>query len=591
MGDWPVEENFDRAVRTLERAEGKADYWFWPPGMDIVPDGAGAFAVNKPVRDEHVQEMIDVGVFCLTGDTTIVAPPTEKSYKRLYSGEIVAIETASGKKLTGTPNHPVLTDKGWLPLKSLRKGGYVVSSPGFGQLAGSDPDYYQEPTCFEDMHRSLADAGYVDQHAVAPLDFHGDGRDGEVEVVVPEGILRDRLESSVDEEGFEFGFSDATLPDAAFAVSGTPNKEATGIGFLTRFVGGTHLGESSVGGKVGILEALSFGGGSQRDARFPESDFHRLSRNSKFGGYGPVGFPAQVLANDGSGIEIEPPMGDAGRGLAPVELGGLSDTATLDPGLIEPFLHARSGHAEAPGYLGRTLSSEISRDEVVGSNILSPLGFGSYSMQAIDFASGAETPPGFHEPPFNRARRYTKPLGDRLEGLPADVRLDKIISVDVRTFEGHVYNLQTEPGHYIANGILSHNCQGIINYIRRFNSKIVPTMGDSRYDGGTWANQNYFRDFAHPFNRYVSIPRGALIGRNFRWAGAPGFSAVVDQGHVGVLVEAQDLKNQQGGILLHSHPAVGGLNRTKLGDSHAGWYYQYWIHPRDWINHDVGRFG
>jgi hypothetical protein len=31
MGNWPVDENFNRAVKALERAEGKADYWFWPP--------------------------------------------------------------------------------------------------------------------------------------------------------------------------------------------------------------------------------------------------------------------------------------------------------------------------------------------------------------------------------------------------------------------------------------------------------------------------------------------------------------------------------------------------------------------------------
>jgi hypothetical protein len=98
-------------------------------------------------------------------------------------------------------------------------------------------------------------------------------------------------------------------------------------------------------------------------------------------------------------------------------------------------------------------------------------------------------------------------------------------------------------------------CQGIINYIRRFNRKVVPSdpnFRDFRYDGGTWANQRYFADFIRPFNRYVYIPRGALIGRYFKWAGAPGFSAVVDQGHVGVLLQAQDLKNQQGGMLLHS---------------------------------------
>jgi hypothetical protein len=54
--------------------------------------------------------------------------------------------------------------------------------------------------------------------------------------------------------------------------------------------------------------------------------------------------------------------------------------------------------------------------------------------------------------------------------------------------------------------------------------------------------------------------------------------------------EAQDLKNQQDGLLLHSHPAVGGLNRTRLSASHANGYYDYWIHPRDWINHDKGKF-
>lgn len=136
-------------------------------------------------------------------------------------------------------------------------------------------------------------------------------------------------------------------------------------------------------------------------------------------------------------------------------------------------------------------------------------------------------------------------------------------------------------------------CQGVINYIRRFNRKVVPfdpNFKDFRYDGGTWANQRYFADYLRPFNRYVYIPRGALIGRYFKWAGAPGFSDVADQGHVGVLIQAQDLKKQQGGVLLHSHPAVGGLNRTNLGDSHAGWYYNYWVHPRDWINYEGDEF-
>lgn len=130
-------------------------------------------------------------------------------------------------------------------------------------------------------------------------------------------------------------------------------------------------------------------------------------------------------------------------------------------------------------------------------------------------------------------------------------------------------------------------CQGVINVIRRANRKVVPTRGDSRYDGGTWANQGFFEDFIRPFRRTDFIPRGALIGRYFKWGNG---GAVLDQGHVGVLVVKNDLAHQQSGVLLHSHPAVGGLARTDLGVSHAGWYYDYWIHPEDWINHSKGGF-
>lgn len=129
-------------------------------------------------------------------------------------------------------------------------------------------------------------------------------------------------------------------------------------------------------------------------------------------------------------------------------------------------------------------------------------------------------------------------------------------------------------------------CQAVINLIRRVNGKVVPTHGDPRYDGGTLANQLFFKDFIRPFDRWAYYPRGTLIGRYYD----DGHLAGGDQGHVGVLVQPQDLRNQRDGVLLHSHPAVGGLARTRLGASHAGWYYHYAILPQDWINHGRGAF-
>jgi hypothetical protein len=39
------------------------------------------------------------------------------------------------------------------------------------------------------------------------------------------------------------------------------------------------------------------------------------------------------------------------------------------------------------------------------------------------------------------------------------VQADQITNIDIYSFAGHVYNLQTESGFYLANGIILHNCR------------------------------------------------------------------------------------------------------------------------------------
>lgn len=41
----------------------------------------------------------------------------------------------------------------------------------------------------------------------------------------------------------------------------------------------------------------------------------------------------------------------------------------------------------------------------------------------------------------------------------ADVCVDSVVKIIVKQFAGHVYNLQTSTGWYIANGIVTHNCR------------------------------------------------------------------------------------------------------------------------------------
>jgi|SRR5215208_617728 len=134
-------------------------------------------------------------------------------------------------------------------------------------------------------------------------------------------------------------------------------------------------------------------------------------------------------------------------------------------------------------------------------------------------------------------------------------------------------------------------CAAVVNLIRRANRKVIPTLGDDRYDGGTWACQNFWHPFHEDFSIYSVYPRGTLVGRYFRWAGAPGFSAVVDQGHVAVLWDEHNLAEQKDAYIIQSHPDVAGLDwNTHLTYSHQGWFYEYAVRPEDWINHDLGRF-
>jgi len=139
-----------------------------------------------------------------------------------------------------------------------------------------------------------------------------------------------------------------------------------------------------------------------------------------------------------------------------------------------------------------------------------------------------------------------------------------------------------------ARGIF---CAGVVNLIRRVNRKIVPTLDDNRYDGGTWACQNFWAPFMEEFNINSVYPRGTLIGRYFQWAGDPGFSAVIDQGHVAVLWDEHNLAEQKNAWVVQSHPAVGGLDwNVHLVQSHDDGYYDYAVRPEYWIDHDKGDF-
>jgi PAS domain-containing protein len=130
---------------------------------------------------------------CLVGETHVAAAGVRKTFKRRFHGEVVRIRVGS-EHLTATPNHPVLTARGWVAIGELQVGDYVAQAVDGKALidALGNPDDHNMESRIEEMAGSLLKAGGVSAMPVplATEDFHGDGlADTEVDVVATTGAL------------------------------------------------------------------------------------------------------------------------------------------------------------------------------------------------------------------------------------------------------------------------------------------------------------------------------------------------------------------------------------------------------------------
>lgn len=186
--------------------------------------------------------------------------------KRRYSGELVQVFFAGScsPQLSGTPNHPALTLRGWVPLGELVEGDYVIGDLGSNGMCGGDPDDQKVESRIEDVFTSLDESGCVSSTSVpsSPEDFHGDGSEGDVDIVWPDIplVLGDVSREQSGELKLEGGDSELSLETSSRTVDLlTEGDDATSDGI----VGG--LGSQTF--QLGRDEVCGLLLGSERDFR------------------------------------------------------------------------------------------------------------------------------------------------------------------------------------------------------------------------------------------------------------------------------------------------------------------------------------
>lgn len=322
---------------------------------------------------------------CFPGETLVVAPGANASFARWFEGDLVVVKTATGRELAATPNHPVLTRRGWLPLALLEHGDDLVCASDPERIAAAiDPDHEHVPTSIAEVAHSLP--VILPSVPATAEDFHGDASDGDVYVVRADRLLKDGIQPAAAEPVGEFALGRGDIArEPAFSAERPSSK------IVRRAL---HAADRSMGGRR-----------HSRSLAFVGAEAQQLGR--------------AVVANDqAEGHEPTP------------ELSGC--------------------HARLAGKLPAALAGHVAlmeRTDAVSVN--------AQVAAAPDANGGAPSVDG----PTQGLRVYSEHAGDLRQGLAGHVEFDRVVNRRRVGFAGHVYNLSTDQGWYIAAGVIVHNCQ------------------------------------------------------------------------------------------------------------------------------------
>jgi SPP1 gp7 family putative phage head morphogenesis protein len=368
--------------------------WTWLATLDENTCPACA-AMNGTIHE--LSEGLHSHPNCFPAGTVVSGPAAVGATARHYEGEVVVLHFASGDELTVTPNHPILTARGWVAAGEIHEGCDVIRSHGKqGPVPSVNPDDDERPTLIEDVAKALRSAGQVSttRMPTSPEDFHGDGMGGEVEVVRANGFLRDSLDSPISEprphQALPLGLvADTLLSRLRAAVQLIGGSLATSSGLM----GGGGIAPILPGCPLGHHEAVGFGASAYDNSRSIETPADRGPRNAK-------GFRDGILA-----------------------------LASL----------------VAPDDVGLRERSSARSAALRGSD---PLAFLGSSPQAP-----------LAKNPAKSALSDAVPTSADLARLTGDVIADRVVDVFRRGWSGHVYNLETRDGWYVANSTIVHNCR------------------------------------------------------------------------------------------------------------------------------------
>jgi hypothetical protein len=240
------------------------------------------YDIEKGMWDEAVQRWIHPGeeINCFPSETLIdSADGVEKAYRRRYRGELTTIITSSGKSLSATPNHPILTANGWVAIGLLCEGDHVIELGDHSidrRMVERDKD--DAIPSIADVFEAIEKSGLRRSELSAGDQFHGDGSaDGDVEIVSTAGDLILGRQACRNERRKHFSL--AVTPQTTLHSSAPLKFNGGAFCALDGVVGGLGQAVTSFRALAIHSDLVRVPGGSQRSPSEKDALRDRASRD------------------------------------------------------------------------------------------------------------------------------------------------------------------------------------------------------------------------------------------------------------------------------------------------------------------------
>lgn len=317
---------------------------------EVSKGGTCGLCIGASTRIYHKEDLMPMHARCVPGDSIVSASGVSAITRRNDPGPLVVLTTATGEQLRITPNHPILTDQGWLPAHLVNVGSQVVRSTRRHRVGRSGPQEHDRPATVEEIWRTATvDEGLRPRRVpLAAEDFHGDGSQGEVDVVATDGLLSDIGEVTFSKPAGHGGLVPGHRGRFELASDRSSLQALFGLRGATRnLVGSCGLRSTLSAGPLGVEDDLGFADASHLETHFIETAHDGGTARIQCFRDGQHRFAGFVPSSDLAVIKAQP------------------DAARFDPALAEFSGQGRHAYARLGLDLRERLAADVELDAVV----------------------------------------------------------------------------------------------------------------------------------------------------------------------------------------------------------------------------------